>query len=199
MGEKFKNKYRIPSARLPSWDYGWNAAYYVTICTGQRVQYFGQIEKGHMVLSAIGRMADRYWRKIPNHFPFVILDVYVIMPNHVHGIIIINKTDDGNPANINVETPNLGVSTTATSPSPTTPSHQNNKKWKPGTLGVIINQFKRIVTLHARKINADFSWQSRFYDRIIRDENECNRIRQYIINNPAKWAEDQNNQDGLWM
>ena len=88
MGEKFQNKYRIPSARLPSWDYGWNAAYYVTICTGRRVACFGKIENGQMALSVIGKMADQYWREIPNHFPFVILDAYVIMPNHVHGIII---------------------------------------------------------------------------------------------------------------
>ncbi len=197
MGEKFKNKYRIPSARLPSWDYGWNAAYYVTICTGHRVEYFGKIENGQMALSVIGKMAEQYWREIPNHFPFVILDAYVIMPNHVHGIIIINKTDNGDVTDDdNVETPKLGVSTLLSNHNR---SHQNDKKWKPGTLGVIINQFKRIVTMHARKINDDFSWQSRFYDRIIRNENEYNRIQQYIINNPAKWAEDQNNQDGLWI
>ena len=159
---------------MPFWDYGWNAAYYVTICTGRRVACFGKIENGQMALSVIGKMADQYWREIPNHFPFVILDAYVIMPNHVHGIIIINKTDDGRD---NVETPNLGVSTTTSKTSRTSvtiPSRQNDKKWKPDTLGVIINQYKRIVTLHARKINADFSWQSRFYDRIIRNENECN-------------------------
>jgi len=190
MSDKYKNKYRIPSARLKSWDYGWNAAYYVTICTGNRVEYFGHIENGQMVLSDIGQIADRYWQEIPGHFPFVILDAYVIMPNHVHGIVIIHKTDDGNVKT--VETPNLGVSTTK--------QHRGiETKWKPGTLGVIINQYKRAVTLHARKMVGDFSWQSRYYDRIIRNENECNRIRQYIINNPAKWADDQNNQDGRWL
>ena len=101
MSEKFQNKYRIPSARLLNWDYGWNAAYYVTICTHNRECYFGEIVKPNnckssqiMQLSEIGNIAKKYWLEIPAHFPFVELDAFVIMPNHIHGIIIINKSDD---------------------------------------------------------------------------------------------------------
>jgi len=93
--EKFRNKYRVPSTRWQNWDYGSNASYYVTICTKQHVCYFGNVmcipEKA-MQYTEIGSIAYQYWCDIPDHFPFVELDVFVVMPNHVHGIIVINKT-----------------------------------------------------------------------------------------------------------
>ena len=94
MTEKFQNKYRIKTTRLQNWDYGSNAAYFVTICTQNREYYFGEIINGVMQLSEIGLLANKYWLEIPEHFPFVELDEFVVMPNHVHGIIIINKSDD---------------------------------------------------------------------------------------------------------
>ena len=103
MDGKFQNKYRISSTRLKKWDYGWNAPYFVTICTKNMEHYFGKIVDGEMRLSDIGGIAQQCWCEIPDHFPFVILDAFVIMPNHVHGIIIINKIDDGH----NVETQNF--------------------------------------------------------------------------------------------
>ncbi|MGM0565380.1 MAG: hypothetical protein ACQESX_01370 [Bacteroidota bacterium] len=92
--DKFRNKYRIQSARLQNWDYGWNAPYFVTICTANRKLFFGNIMNDKMNLSEIGEIADKYWLEIPEHFPFVKLDVHVVMPNHVHGIVIIDKPDD---------------------------------------------------------------------------------------------------------
>jgi hypothetical protein len=89
--EKFQNKYRTASARAKWWDYGSNASYFVTICTQNRVHYFGEIENQTMQLSEIGRCAVTCWQEIPNHFPFVELGAFVVMPNHVHGIIIIDK------------------------------------------------------------------------------------------------------------
>jgi len=175
MAEKFQNKYRIPSARLQNWDYGWNASYFVTICTQNRECFFGNIINGEMKLSEIGKMAEKYWMEIPVHFRFVQLGAFIVMPNHIHGIIIINKTE--NDGNGNVETPDSGVSTT--------------RKWKPATLGVMINQFKRMVTIQSRKINSDFAWQSRFHDHIIRYEKSCQNIQTYIQNNPSKWLQDK--------
>lgn len=188
MSEKFQNKYRIPSTRLQNWDYGWNALYFVTICTQNRECYFGDIRDGKMQLSDIGQIANKYWLAIPQHFPFVELDEFVVMPNHMHGIIVINKKNDGRDGNNNndVETPKLGVS-----------AHNNpittaaSKKWKPATLGVIINQYKRIVTINARKMHNHFSWQSRFHDHIIRNDNSFQRIRNYICENPKKWSDDK--------
>jgi REP element-mobilizing transposase RayT len=92
--DKFKNKYRIPTNRWQNWDYGSNAVYYITICTHKHVCYFGDVKDKTMHLSESGKMAKQLWNEIPNHFPFVELDVFVIMPNHLHGIIVINKIDN---------------------------------------------------------------------------------------------------------
>jgi len=184
----FQNKYRIASTRLQNWDYGSNAAYFVTICTHNRIEYFGDVVDGKIVLSEIGIIVEKYWDEIPVHFPFVILGAFVVMPNHVHGIIVIDKREnDDETATIGttVETPNLGVST-----GNAMENGSDNVTWKPGILGVIINQYKRICTIESRKINPAFSWQSRFYDNIIRDDLSYQRISEYIINNPFKWNED---------
>ena len=214
----FQNKYRIESARLQGWDYGSNAMYFVTICTHNRECFFGEIVEtpnvetpnvetpklgvctgivetpklgvctAKMQLSEIGKMADHFWNEIPIHFPFVELDEYIVMPNHVHGIIIINKRDGivetpklGTPKleTPKLETPKLGVSTDAAS-----------EKWKSATLGVIINQYKRICTIESRKINRYFAWHPRFHDHIIRNDASYQRIREYIVHNPEAWDKD---------
>lgn len=173
--EKFNNKYRIPSARLQGWDYGANAIYFVTICTSHREHYFGEIDNDQMQLNEIGLIAHQCWLDIPKYFSNVILDVHIVMPNHVHGIVIID-----NP----VETPYMGVLDEKINPV-------INKKWKPGTLGVIINQFKRIVTINARKINPDFEWQTRFHDHIVRNDESFQKIKEYIQENPLRWMDDK--------
>jgi REP element-mobilizing transposase RayT len=172
----FKNKYRVESARLKNWDYSSAAYYFVTICTGNRKHYFGNIRDCKMVLSETGKIADECWAEIPNHFQFAVLGEWIIMPNHVHGIISIvpDVSDDST-----VETPNLGVSTVGT-----------NTNWKSGSLGVIINQYKRACTINIRKILPDFSWQARFHDHIIRNNDELHRIEKYIIENPVNWSTD---------
>lgn len=191
--DKFKNKYRIASARAPFWDYGWNASYFVTICTQNRECWFGDVSDGAMDLSAMGHIANSCWHEITKHFPFVQLGPHIIMPNHVHGIVIINKPDDGRNGERNVETPNLGVSTDSPDADANTPNrtHAASKKWNPGTLGVIINQFKRAVTIGTRQINPDFAWQPRYHDHIIRNEKSYHHISEYIVNNPLKWQEDK--------
>ncbi|MGZ2371407.1 transposase [Ancylomarina sp. YFZ004] len=201
MVDKFQNKYRIPSARLKDWDYGSNAIYFVTPCTQHREYYFGEIVDGKMILNEIGKLAQNFWMTIPNHFPFVKLHAFVIMPNHMHGIIEINKLETTklgvwNNTNItgsnNVMAPNLENDCTNTDNNTKTPKLDisTNKHWKPGVLGVIINQYKRICTLNARKINPQFAWQTRFHDHIVRDFDEYHRIEHYIQNNPRKWKKD---------
>lgn len=88
---KYKNKYRGTTTRLQTWDYGWNGAYFITICTKNRNHFFGGISDGRLQLSAMGHIANSCWYEIPNHFPFVELGAHIIMPNHVHGIINIRK------------------------------------------------------------------------------------------------------------
>lgn len=136
MSDKFHHKYRVSSTRLKNWNYSSNGYYFITICTQNREHFFGKIINDEMRLSEIGKIAKEYWLEIPNHFPFVVLDEFTAMPNHIHGIVMI-KNDDNN----NVETPKLGVST-----------NRNNKinHWGNGCLGVIINQYKRICTINIR-------------------------------------------------
>lgn len=186
MAEKFKNKYRIQSSRLQNWDYASNGYYFVTICTQNRVNYFGNIINGKIKLSQIGEIAYKYWMEIPMHFQFIKLDEFIIMPDHIHGIIQINKSvqkpklgvSSDNSDN-SLQTPKLGIS----SDNPNNPDN-SIKYWKPGNLGVIINQYKRICTINARKINSEFTWQPRYHDRIIRNNHALNTIRNYIKNNP---------------
>ena len=99
MSDKFNNKFRIPSARLQTWDYGSNGAYFITICTKNKETFFGVIgdviesSAPTMQLNEMGKLAEQYWMDIPNHFPFIELGNFVVMPNHVHGILIMDKTD----------------------------------------------------------------------------------------------------------
>ena len=106
--DKYQNKYRIQSSRLQNWDYGWNAVYFITICTNNRECYFGEIVDGKMKLSNIGEIANVFWYEIPSHFQFVKLDAFVVMPNHIHGILILNNENGNNGVNViinvNVET-----------------------------------------------------------------------------------------------
>ncbi|GHT51646.1 hypothetical protein FACS189440_20910 [Bacteroidia bacterium] len=95
--EKFQNQYRISSARAQWWNYGWNAAYFITICTANREHYFGEIVNGNMQLSEIGEIANVLWNEIKNHAKNIELDAFCIMPNHVHGILIL--TNDENVPN----------------------------------------------------------------------------------------------------
>ncbi len=158
--DKYQNKYRIPSARLQTWDYGVDGAYFITICTKSRIHFFGDMVENQLIASEIGLLANKFWLEIPHHFPFVQLANSVVMPNHIHGVLIIDKGDMGfdvkTPIDVEtpmdvVETPKLGVSTDG-----------KNMNWKSGNVRVIINQFKRIVTINARKIHVDFGWQPGF-------------------------------------
>ena len=171
---KFNDEFRIASSRMQSWDYSKNAAYHVTICTQNKIHLFGNVVDEKMNLNETGFLAEKYWCEIPEHFSFVKLDEFVIMPNHFHGIIIIDKPK----ITTQVETPNLGVS----------------NQWKPGVLGVIVNQYKRICTIMARKFDTEFAWQPRFYEHIIRDRQDYLITIDYIRDNPKKWQEDEYNE-----
>ncbi|WP_075590040.1 transposase [Labilibacter marinus] len=183
MTRKFQNKYRVDTIRLQSWDYRNNAAYFITICTQNRKHYFGDVVNGKMQLSTIGNLAHEYWNEIPHHFSFAKLDAFVVMPNHVHGIIVI----DGNG----------GDRFVACNESTTNNKNQYmaNISPKTGSLSTIVRSYKSQVTKMSRPINPNFAWQSRFWDHIIRNDASYQRIKQYIINNPKKWGEDKFKQE----
>lgn len=141
-----------------------------------------------MKLSKIGEIAETCWINIPKHFPFVKLGEFVIMPNHVHGIIIIDKVDDGRrntDINQAVETQNLA----ALRPG----KRKSLNKFGPQSrnLASIIRGFKIGVTKNARKIKPDFKWQPKYHDHIVRGRKDYNQISEYIRNNPSKWANDK--------
>jgi len=186
---KFKQKYRIKSMRLPSWDYRSNGYYFVTICTKNKLEWFGNVvnteESPCLALSFIGKTAQNCWEDTSMHFPFVKLDAFVVMPNHVHWIVIIAKTDFVQNNGAFVETLH------ATSLHNT--KQMSSISPKSGSLSTIIRSYKSSVTKIARKIQPDFSWQPRFYEHIIRNEQSLNYIRNYILFNPEKWEDDKEN------
>ncbi|MBF0429715.1 MAG: transposase [Fibrobacteria bacterium] len=190
----FKGKYRVESTRLKGWDYTSPGYYYITIITRNREMFFGHISNDKIIYSETGKIANVYWQEIPVHFPHVEMDKYIVMPNHVHGLLKIN-TDGGN-TNGEMPSPDKQISQKPAIPYILHRSINTEKNinpfWKPGNLGVIINQYKRICTIKSRKTTPRFGWQTRFHDHIIRDEDELNRIRQYIILNPLKWNDDRN-------
>ena len=142
--------------RLPGYDYAQPGAYFVTICTRDHASLFGAIADGMISLTVRGRIVRNTWLRLPEHYP-VELDAFVVMPNHVHGIIVI---------------PSVGA---GFKPAP--------------TLSEIVRAFK---TFSARRIGHPV-WQRNFYEHIVRSEAALERIRQYIVDNPARWAFDREN------
>jgi len=200
MSDKFQDKYRIPSSRLSNWDYGCNAIYFVTICTAHRECYFGNIVKMQnvetqdfaslppkMELSEIGKIAHHYWIEIPNHFPFVELGEFVVMPNHIHGVIIIDKPNGKAVGDATVETQNFA------SLQQQQQQIQQQNKFGPQSknLASIIRGYKSGVKKYATMNHIDFAWQSRFHDHIIRNDESFLRISEYIQNNPLNWTGDK--------
>jgi putative transposase len=181
----FKNKYRTESARLKGWDYRNAGYYFVTICTHERGDFFGKVEGHEMDLSPLGDIAAGCWAEIPAHHAGIELDEWIVMPNHVHGIVIIRGAVEALPA------------------TPLQP-HGNTKvsqiSPKAGSLSVVIRSYKSAVSRWAG-LNGyqDFAWQPRFYDHIIRDDRSLNNIRAYISGNPVKWERDKENLSNLYM
>jgi|KBSSwiStaDraftv2_1062776.scaffolds.fasta_scaffold94588_2 REP element-mobilizing transposase RayT len=199
MPDKFKNRYRIASTRLPNWDYGGNAPYFVTICTKDREHYFGKIVDAQMQLSKIGEAALDCWMKIPNHFPHCHLDESVIMPNHVHGIIIIEKPYFENRRfHIEDAKPILPLSEKEWGPIDKSNSiehikskHSRFRNQGKNTLSAMVGSFKSAVTKECNENGLHFAWQTRFHEHIIRDAAEFKRIKNYILTNPGRWKEDK--------
>jgi putative transposase len=196
--DKYKGKFRIPSARWPVWDYGANAPYFVTICTQTRSHDFGAVVAGVVQLTSLGQVAQDCWEAIPKHFPFVKLGEWIVMPNHVHGIIIIDK-----PAPPPVETQNLASAETQNLASAETQNLASLPSSRPSlfvpqntfgpqskNLASIVRGYKIGVTKHARQHNIPFQWQPRYHDHVIRSAEDYERISNYIRTNPQNWNKD---------
>ena len=168
------------SIRLRNHDYSRPGYYFVTICTYGRQHYSGNIADNKMSLNHFGETVRQSWLEIPKHFGHVALDTFIIMPNHLHGIIQIHQRRD-----VAMQRPYN--------------NYFSRISPKPKSLSAIIRSFKSIVTKTIRQKSpvASFAWQPRFHDHIIRNETSLKAIRQYIVNNPLKWDWDEYNTNNL--
>lgn len=166
--------------RLKNYNYFDNGFYFVTICTYNRKELFGTICRGAIscARNKYGNIAKKYWEEITKHYPYVTLDEYIIMPNHIHGIICITSNQNRYYKRIQ----NIVF------------LRNDFEKIIPGSLGSIIRGYKIGVTKWFRN-NTKISivWQNSFHDHIIRNETSLNEIREYIRNNPVTWDNDENN------
>ncbi|GHT17345.1 hypothetical protein FACS189429_1220 [Bacteroidia bacterium] len=227
--DKYKGKYRIPSNRLYGYDYCANGCYYVTICTKNREHSFGEIVQTNddvqrdvetrliaslpaaqsptfLQPTPIDEIAEKYWLEIPQHFPFVVLDEFVIMPNHIHGILFFCKDDDAQNTEAQyLETIRQNIDTNAGRDAINCVSTDTGIKQIGGitgihnpmfynSLGRVMRWFKGRVTFECGKINENIVWQERFHDSILRSNDDLNFVRNYIFNNPMNWNTDELNE-----
>ena len=174
-------KHHRRSIRLPGYDYTTPGAYFVTICVQDRECLLGQIVDGEMELSDYGRITTETWLWLGDHHPFASHDAWVMMPNHMHGIIMI---EPDTPSVGAVREPPLRQSL------PQSPAHPGKRK----PLGRLVGAFKTVSTKRinqARGTPGLQFWQRNFYEHIIRDEADLVHIRECIVSNPQKWELDQ--------
>jgi REP element-mobilizing transposase RayT len=162
--------------RLDKWDYSSDGIYFITICCQNRELFFGSIDNHKVIFSKIGQIASQFWLEIPSHFLHVKIDDFVIMPNHIHGILILDYSLVGTRDGVSLQ------------------ENNRNKFSYPvkNSISVIINQYKSSVKRWCNKNGFNnFCWQSRFYDKIVHNESPLEEIRTYIINNPNNWTSDE--------
>jgi len=188
-------RHRRKSNRLKGYDYSQSGMYYITICTRDRENLLSKIEinggvglaptlnnAAKSVLTRIGEIVDRNWTEIPDHFPNIVLDEYVIMPNHFHGILIVKSGDRENAV----------------------PERAPASDAPPLSLGSIIGSFKSRCVVenlkHIKENGLDETgkiWQRNYHDQIIRNEDDLKRFRKYIRDNPKNWLNDENNPEKI--
>jgi REP element-mobilizing transposase RayT len=217
--EKYQGKYRISSARLRNWDYASRGMYFVTLCTKIREHYFGQVIKSvtneehfEMQLSEIGKIVESEWVRTPEVRKDMNLELgeYQVMPNHFHAILIIGE-NQFNTREVIRETNKNPIDPVRDAMLASLFNSDNHSifelemkmilatdiksknKFAPQSknLGSVMRGFKSSVTKFAWDNNFTFNWQPRYYDHIIRDYDEYQRIANYIRNNPDNWGIDR--------
>ncbi|HEX9987484.1 MAG TPA: transposase [Chloroflexia bacterium] len=165
------------STRLKGYDYAQAGAYFITIVTQGRESFLGQVLDGEVKLHMAGDLVAQQWYELPNRFPNIETDEFVVMPNHIHGIIVIHSSS------VNSYSSEPGTNAVAISKVETSV-----------TLGNVVRAFKAVTTQLIRKSGlVEFGWQRNYHDHIIRNEHEMDNIRAYILYNPANWAQDEEN------
>src|SRR6218665_3994890 len=156
MRDLFNNKFRIPSARLQSWNYANQGIYFITICTKDRESFFGKIYNSSLIPTEIGQIAWTEWFKVTDIRPDMNIELgeFVVMPNHIHGIVIIGRNEFNKPDYSNID------------------NSQNQFLAQSKNLASIIRGYKSSVSSYAKKNNIVFEWQARFHEHIIRSDND---------------------------
>ena len=173
--------------RVPFFEYE-EGVYFVTVCTRNKIHYFGKIADGCMKLSAVGQFLDNQINNASQYFPEVEVPLYVIMPNHIHLIVCIkSRRDMPSACGLNV------MSADTRNPNPYERPNETCQRHVP-TLSRYINSLKGAVTKYSKIINTEFGWQSRYHDHVIRGKHDGSRIAEYIENNVARWGDDCFNQ-----
>ncbi|MEH2196619.1 MAG: transposase [Nostoc sp.] len=171
------------SIRLKGYDYTQPGAYFITICSKGRQCLFGNVVNGEMQLNSLGHIAFNCWQTIPDHFPHIELDTFVVMPNHLHGILIITDKPVGTQQfcalnqHLDCNTEQFG-------------------KPLPGSISTVIRSYKGVVSKRINKIwqiKGQSIWQRNFYEHIGREQKSVDNIREYILYNPLHWADDLEN------
>ena len=188
VGYELENHHR-QSIRLKEYDYKLPGGYFVTIISHRRACLYGEIENGEINLSQIGQMVEACWYSIPNKSNNIELDEFILMPNHLHGIVLI------------YEAPGKGEAFSGMNTSQSVLNSENASPLQPrgkqsGSLSAVVQNFKSVST---RRVNQKYFksgnkiWQRNYYERIIRNDRELNAIRQYILENPLNWEMDKEN------
>lgn len=183
-------RHRRRSIRLKGYDYAQPGAYFVTIVTQGRVCPFGNVVNGEMRLNGFGRIVEWTWHDLPNHVAGIVPDAFVVMPNHVHGVVVLTDTVVVVRAGSGLVGASSGLVGAGSEPAPT----------RRHSLPEIIRQFK---TFSARRINQYRQvqgvpvWQRNYYEHLVRDDEAMDRIREYIVNNPLQWEMDRENPNRL--
>ena len=190
-----KQKHHRRSIRLPGHDYTSPGAYFVTICVHGGECLLGEVVDGGMRLSQFGQVVSHYWKRIPDHVAHVELDEWVVMPNHMHGIIAIAGRGEASPASAS----STGNLTTGGTRLPDQEAARDASPLlqpglQPGSLGAIVGNYKSVTTRRINRMRGMPGtpfWQRNYWEHIIRNQTSLNRIRAYIQHNPARWAEDR--------
>ncbi|ELS01947.1 transposase [Xenococcus sp. PCC 7305] len=192
------------SIRLPKYDYSRSGLYFVTICTYQKLNWFGEVCDDKICLNQIGKIVAREWLRSSEIRQEIELDEWVVMPNHFHGIVVINQNhDDGNIRKLtDPKTNNSGAHSGAHSgtylDTHLGASLAPLRMRKPRSLSSFVAGFKSAVTKQVRQICQEPNlrlWQRNYYESVIRDRQQLDNVRRYIINNPLCWHEDPENQN----
>ena len=180
-----KEKHHRRSIRLRNYDYSQPGAYFITICAYNRECMLGNVINGKMHFNEYSKIVETEWLKTAQMRHNIELDVHIIMPNHLHGILFIVDI--------------CGRGTMHRAPTNRNPKHESFGKPVSGSIPIIIRGFKSTVTKQINEMRHTPGapvWQRNYYEHVIRNENELNRIREYIINNSLRWEYDRENPDG---